>query len=602
MLIDITNIDTLIRGYITSTLQKKYPMIDTSENSPYDDLFIKPMIELLKPLIEKLNRMEIKSNLNNAEYMTVEELDEIGTGNYLLPRHEGTPATTTLTLTFTNINLNDELFSLKVPAGTLFTTSSGLQYQNKMDINITVDDLKKNYNKSKMIYEIDIPVESVGIGSKYNVGANEINTCLTPFTTALVGVTNKAPLTDGKDQEDNISYANRIREYYISRQLGTKPGYINFIKESFPEVKDVFVVGYGDKYMERDLLKIWDDETQTVQLKHVGGKVDIYIRGSNFSQMTATLKSNSNLIILPINYDDLYEHNNIKSNFTVYNLTDESKTPEILIVEKVGDDEYDGKYSGKVKIILDNDNNKSFNKNIVNDIKIVYTYVKDGAKITDEQRINIGLTKVQLATPIKGINRIDIADNTIKNIDDKYDLIQTGIIGTTDEHSEIVMKNIDDVPNGSEIEIQYTVNETLRLLGKTFNQDEFRIITTDILCREAMPVPVNIQFRVKLTNNRYFDDEIKSKLQASINSFFNTYSLGSEIRESDIVSWIYNDVVIKDYIQYIALPFDVFYIPSDINEEIPDDPNIIHSKDGVLPIKNIEYPTLNIKKFKVTAI
>ena len=77
-------------------------------------------------------------NLDNAELMTDDELDDVGLGNYLIPRHAGIPASAALTLSFSNLNLDDTMFSLKVPAGTLFRTASSLEFQVKVEINIAI--------------------------------------------------------------------------------------------------------------------------------------------------------------------------------------------------------------------------------------------------------------------------------------------------------------------------------------------------------------------------------------------------------------------------------------------------------------------------------
>ena len=99
---------------------------------------------------------------------------------------------------------------------------------------------------------------------------------------------------------------------------------------------------------------------------------------------------------------------------------------------------------------------------------------------------------------------------------------------------------------------------------------------------------------------------IESRIKSSIISYFNTYKLGNSVEESDIVGWLYTDPSVSEMIQYVALPFDAFYVPEDVNEDIPfDDPekeSVIKPEDGVLPIRKIEYPVLNANKFSVTVI
>lgn len=173
MVVDISNLDSMIRGYITNTIKQYYPDIDTSENSSFDDLYIKPLIEFSRPFIDALSRIELKSNLANSEYLTESELDEIGEGNYFTTRKQGTAASTSITLSFSNLNIEDEDLVIKVPTGAIFATGSGLEFQTQTTTVLRPDDLRNNYNKQRLVYEIDIPVVATGIGSKYNVFAYE---------------------------------------------------------------------------------------------------------------------------------------------------------------------------------------------------------------------------------------------------------------------------------------------------------------------------------------------------------------------------------------------------------------------------------------------
>ena len=77
--------------------------------------------------------------------------------------------------------------------------------------------------------------------------------------------------------------------------------------------------------------------------------------------------------------------------------------------------------------------------------------------------------------------------------------------------------------------------------------------------------------------------------------------MGDQVEESDLVAWLYQDENVKEFIQYVALPFKVFYVPEEITEEIPDDGSQ-HAPNGVLPIKAIEYPVLNTPKFEVSVL
>ncbi|MGL5713941.1 MAG: baseplate J/gp47 family protein, partial [Paraclostridium sp.] len=289
MVFDVSNMDEVLRSYIVSVIVEHYPEIDSSRNSAFDDMFIKPMLQVFRPFVDSFNRTEIKSNLNNAEYMTEDELNEKGEGNYFIKRNNGERASTILTLSFANLNINNPELLIKIPVGAVFATSSGLEFQCEQEINLTSDDLLKLYNKNKMTYDVEVPIFALEIGTDYNVEAGEIIICKTNFSTYLVGIVNKSAVTNGLDTESNISYAARIKDFFISRQLGTTPGYRAFILESFEEVSDLYVSGYKDKYMQRDYLSVYDKETGSVKDRHIGGMVDIYLKGCKYDSLEATV-------------------------------------------------------------------------------------------------------------------------------------------------------------------------------------------------------------------------------------------------------------------------------------------------------------------------
>ena len=619
MVVDISNLDSMIRGYITNVIKQYYPDIDTSENSAFDDLYIKPLIEFSRPFIDSLSRLELKSNLSNYQYLTESELDEIGEGNYFTSRKQGTAASTNITLTFSNLNIEDEDLVIKVPTGATFATGSGLEFQTQTTTVLTVDDLKNNYNKQRLVYEIDIPVVATDIGTDYNVYAGEIIYCKTYFSSSLVSSVNKNDVVDGRDKESNEDYMNRIKEFYLSRQLGTAPGYRRFIMDLFDEITDVYVSGYRDDYMERDLVVIRkkdvvpgeiEDGDEVLFKKHIGGAVDLYLKGCLYDENTVEVKLNNNIKLLDCHIADFVDKENPKNSIQLYNLTDSTKIPVIKAVEYVSEDDYGAAFKDKTRVIIDNTGECSYAEGTLSSMKIIYSfYTTDGERVDQEEYFEIGITEAELAAPIKSVDTLkDHNDQVIKNMESRITITKTGLEETTDEKCKIIIDNCPEYFNGTMIKVIYTSNKTLRQLKDVLFNEENRIVTADIIGKEATAVPVNIAFRVKVVDI-YKDVDtisISSRIKSSIISYFNNYKLGSSVEESDIVGWLYTDPSVNEMIQYVALPFDAFYIPKDVSENIPfDDPereDEIKPADGVLPIKKIEYPVLNASKFSVTVI
>lgn len=619
MVVDISNLDSMIRGYITNVIRQYYPDIDTSENSSFDDLYIKPLIEFSRPFIDSLSRLELKSNLSNYEYLTESELDEIGEGNYFTSRKQGSAASTNITLTFSNLNIEDEDLVIKVPTGATFATGSGLEFQTQTTTVLTPDDLRNNYNKQRLVYEVDIPVVATDIGTKYNVFAGEIVYCKTYFSSSLVSSVNKNDVVDGRDKESNEDYVNRIKEFYLSRQLGTAPGYRRFIMDLFEEITDVYVSGYKDEHMERDLVVIRkrdvtgdsvDDGDEILFQKHIGGAVDLYLKGCLYDENTAEIQLNNNVKIIDCNINELINQEDHKKSIELFNLTDSSKTPVIKAVESVGEDDYGQAFKDKTRVIIDNTGECSYTEGTINSMKILYSFVdSSGQRVDQEEFFEIGLTEMELAAPIKSIDSLKDHNNEIvKSMEDRITVIKTGLKETTDEKCKVILDNCPEYFNGAMMKVTYTSNKTLRQLKDVLFDEENRIVTADIIGKEAISVPVNVVLRVKVVDT-YKDVDtlaIESRIKSSIISYFNSYRLGDSVEQSDIVGWLYTDPSVSEMIQYVALPFDAFYIPEDVTENIPfDDPereDEIKPEDGVLPIKKIEYPILNANKFSVTVI
>lgn len=621
MVVDISNLDSMIRGYITNTIKQYYPDIDTSENSSFDDLYIKPLIEFSRPFIDALSRIELKSNLANSEYLTESELDEIGEGNYFTTRKQGTAASTSITLSFSNLNIEDEDLVIKVPTGAIFATGSGLEFQTQTTTVLRPDDLRNNYNKQRLVYEIDIPVVATGIGSKYNVFAGEIVYCKTYFSSSLVSSVNKNDVVDGRDKESNEDYVARIKEFYLSRQLGTAPGYRRFIMDLFEEINDVYVSGYKDEHMDRDIVTIYkkdvtddiqdeEDGNKVLFQKHMGGAVDLYLKGCLYDENIQEVKLNNNIKIIDCNINQLVDQENYKNSIKIFNLTDSTKIPVIKAVEHIGEDDYGKPFMDKTRVIIDNTGECSYIEGAVSSMKIIYSFIDQaGARIDQEEYFEIGLTEAELAAPVKSVDSLKDHNNQIvKSMADRVTTIKTGLEETTDEKCKVVIDNCPDYFNGAVMKIGYTSNKTLRQLRDILFDEENRIVTADIIAKEAIAVPVNVALRVKVVDT-YKDVDtiaIESRIKSSIIGYFNTYRLGNSVEQSDVVGWLYTDPSVSEMIQYVALPFDAFYIPKDVNENIPfDDPDRqdeIKPADGVLPIKKIEYPVLNANKFSVTVI
>ena len=303
---NVLDLELFTREYMRQYIKESQPNMDISDNSAFDDIFVKPMISILSPIFPLITNTELKSNLKFANYLNDEEIEDIGINNYSTSRKTGFAATTAQTFGFSRVG--DK--GITIPQGVVITTPEGLAYTTSYSTTYSKEEVKQGYNSSTGTYDVIAYAKASEIGSKYNVGENTISICQTPFNDYLVYTSNKNAVTNGTDQETIEDYVRRIRTYYANQHLGTNPGYVNWLRNLCPEFTNHKTIGYLDEGMERDTIEILarnakneivynvDGEYRTSQTKkrHIGGCVDIYVRGSEYAVETVNISSGSNII------------------------------------------------------------------------------------------------------------------------------------------------------------------------------------------------------------------------------------------------------------------------------------------------------------------
>ncbi len=131
------------------------------------------------------------------------------------------------------------------------------------------------YNPDKKRYEIKVQMIADTPGSVGNLPANSLDT-VAAGVSGLQTI-NEVSTTPGFDVQSNLQLAEECMRVIPGVDTGTSPGY-DLTSIRSPGVEDSFIVSSGDKLMMRD----YDD----VRKKHIGGKVDIYVRGVNERTVT----------------------------------------------------------------------------------------------------------------------------------------------------------------------------------------------------------------------------------------------------------------------------------------------------------------------------
>lgn len=154
-----------------------------------------------------------------------------------------------------------------------------VQFQVLSGFVLQVASLAQYYNPTTNRYEFTLPIRAVVAGSAGNVNAGTIVSTVSGFD-AIFGVTNPNPTEFGSDEESNQSLATRAQLAFISVDSGTTAGLFSRTL-TVQGVTRAEVVGAGNPLMQRDL--------DPIRGIHSLGKVDIYVQGASFTNVTETM-------------------------------------------------------------------------------------------------------------------------------------------------------------------------------------------------------------------------------------------------------------------------------------------------------------------------
>ena len=223
------------------------------------------------PVDNSQYKMGIRSALNLADNTTVQNLidssfDSLGQ-NFGVPRQGARAATVTQTFYTTTTPTKDLLVSQNAMVSSSIDTSAP-RFVSRGAVFMYAGRASQYWNVEKSRYEVKIEMVADNAGSVGNVPAGILDTVISGasgFKTV-----NEAAADFGRDTQSNLDVAEAGMRALLSLDTGTEGGYYN-ASVSVPGVLETMVVKSGDPYMMRD----WDP----VRLKHIGGKVDIYVKG-----------------------------------------------------------------------------------------------------------------------------------------------------------------------------------------------------------------------------------------------------------------------------------------------------------------------------------
>lgn len=149
------------------------------------------------------------------------------------------------------------------------TNSKAPRFRSRGLVRLTAADAQKYYNPDKQRYEITVSMVAETPGSAGNVPAGTLDTVVSGATGLQTENTEASDF--GEDVQSNLSLAEECIRSLIALDTGTAGGYEDTAIGT-PGLLEAKVVKAGDDLMMRDY--------DPVRQKHVGGKVDMYVKGT----------------------------------------------------------------------------------------------------------------------------------------------------------------------------------------------------------------------------------------------------------------------------------------------------------------------------------
>ena len=103
--------------------------------------------------------------------------------------------------------------------------------------------------------------------------------------------------------------------------------------------------------------------------------------------------------------------------------------------------------------------------------------------------------------------------------------------------------------------INYSYNRLITDLQATFDSDDYRILTSDVLLRDTHEIQVEIEFYM-ITLPNYDFQTVKTQVINNIETFVNSFTLNMPLRQSDIIGIVENTEGV-DYMKFPMVKFCV---------------------------------------------
>lgn len=358
-------------------------------------------------------------------------------------------------------------------------------------------------------------------------------------------------------------------------------GYTQFISDNIKGFEDIIVVGYGHPKMVRDLYTIVTGGGNIT--KNMGGKVDLYIKGSSPLEITDTIAVKSNKFYFQ-------ETNVIQSSITVANITTPASTP--VFTFSAGTPSYITITAGATtedKLLIDYDYTDS-TLSIPKTYHALKYFYFDSFKFVLKNGPFISLISSQNVTSSTDIPTTFFSAPTYPDINYKQSTKESVEMSLNAEPGNIPTTSTPYYTAGDIIEIVYTIDSIIFDAQNLYDKENKRPIVTDVLVKQANIEYVYIAFNVKMKERTSLGNYESSILTNIVRNHINSKGFGAIIKASDLISEILSDDNAKEFVSYIEFPIYLYTNTAKLTS-IDAIPNNVHSS---VTVDSVKYPQLGM--------
>jgi hypothetical protein len=236
--------ETDIDSFITDRFQQEYPEIYAANAGAVRDAFIKPLILMLEPFKRESQGFKLNQSFADPTTLSDDDADALA-ANVFTERDSGGKSGGVARVYYPNPA------TVSVQMGNRFFTADGLSFYPSTPMTISAEEMA--FNRSGLLYFMDIPVQAESEGAEYNIDANQL--VGVDGLLGYVKVDNLRRFTDGIERVDTPTFIATARESLSERSLLSRRGANARLKEVFRgSLRAIQVIGAKDPEMQRDIL------------------------------------------------------------------------------------------------------------------------------------------------------------------------------------------------------------------------------------------------------------------------------------------------------------------------------------------------------------